>query len=63
MHRKGHLTTIIARWMGREIKSSLAADHKKCAANAASTVESHLGNSAVKEAWRALKGWYRLVED
>jgi hypothetical protein len=43
--------------MGREIKSLLAADRKQRAANAASTVESHLSNGAVKEAWRALKGW------
>ncbi len=46
-----------------KIKSLLAVDCKQCAANAASTVESHLSNGAVKEAWRALKGWYRLVED
>jgi hypothetical protein len=56
MHRKGHLTTIIAHWMGRKIKSLLATDCKQCAAKAASTVESHLGNGAVKEAWHALKG-------
>jgi hypothetical protein len=49
--------------MGREIKSLLAADCKQHAANAASTVKSHLSNGAVKEAWRALKGWYRLAED
>ncbi len=63
MHRKGHLTTIIACRMGREIKSLLAMDRKQCAANATSTVESHLGNGVVKEAWCALKGWYRLAED
>ncbi len=51
------------RRIGREIKSSLAADCKQHAANAASTVENHLGNGAVKEAWRTLKGWYRAVED
>ncbi len=49
--------------MGCEIKSFLAADCKQRAANAASTVESHLSTGAVKEAWRALKGWYRLAED
>jgi hypothetical protein len=49
--------------MGREIKSLLAVDCKQCAANAASTIKSHLSNGAMKEAWRALKGWYRLVED
>jgi hypothetical protein len=49
--------------MGREIKSLLAVDCKQCAVNAASTIESHPSNGAVKEAWRALKGWYRLVED
>jgi hypothetical protein len=49
--------------MGHEIKSLLATDRKQRATNAASTVESHLSNGAVKEAWRALKGWYRLAED
>jgi hypothetical protein len=49
--------------MGRKIKSLLAADRKQRAANAASTVKSHLSNGAVKEAWQALKGWYRLAED
>jgi hypothetical protein len=63
MRRKGHLTTIIACQMGREIKSLHAADRKQRAANAASTVESHLGNGAVKEAWRALEGWHRSAED
>ncbi len=63
MHRKGHLTTNYAFWMGRKIKSLLAADCKQCAANAASTIESHLSNDAVKEAWRALKGWYRSAKD
>ncbi len=63
MHRKGHLTTYYARRMGREIKSLLAADCKQRAANAASTVKSHLSNGAMKEAWQALKGWYRLAED
>jgi hypothetical protein len=63
MRRKGHLTTCLARRMGREIKSLLAADRKQRAANAASTVESHMSNGAVKEAWRALKGWYRSAED
>ena len=45
------------------MKSSLATDCKQCAANTASTVESHLSSGAVKEAWRALKGWYRSAED
>jgi hypothetical protein len=49
--------------MGCEIKSLLAADCKQRAANAASTVESHLSNSVMKEAWQALKRWYRLAED
>jgi hypothetical protein len=49
--------------MGRKIKSLLAVDCKQRAANAASTVKSHLSNGAVKEAWRALNGWYRLAED
>ncbi len=49
--------------MGCEIKSFLAVDCKQHATNAVSTVKSHLSNSAVKEAWRALKGWYRLAKD
>ncbi len=49
--------------MGRKIKPLLAADRKQRAMNATSTVESHLSNGAMKEAWRALKGWYRLAED
>ncbi len=49
--------------MGRKIKSLLTADCKQRAANADSTVESHLSNGAVKEAWSALKGWYRSAED
>jgi hypothetical protein len=60
---QGHLTTAIPHWVGHEIKSLLSADCKQHAVNAASTVESHLSNSAVKEAWHNLKGWYRLAED
>jgi hypothetical protein len=45
------------------MKSFLAADCKQCAAIAASTVKSHLGNGAMKEAWHAFKGWYRSAED
>jgi hypothetical protein len=63
MRRQGHRTTAIAHWMGCKIKSLFAADYKQCATNAASTVESHLSNGAVKEAWSNLKGWYRWVED
>ncbi len=59
MRRKGHLTTCLACRMGREIKSLLAADREQHAVNTASTVKSHMSNGAVKEAWRALKGWYR----
>jgi hypothetical protein len=63
MGRKGHLTTYYARWMRCKIKSLLAADGNQRDANAASTIKSHLSNGAVKEAWRALKGWYRSAED
>jgi hypothetical protein len=49
--------------MGCEIKSLFTVDCKQCSANAASTVKSQLSNSAVKEAWSNLKGWYRSVED
>jgi hypothetical protein len=50
MRRQGHLTTAITHQMGLKIKSMLAADHKQCAKNAASTVERHLSTGAVKEA-------------
>jgi hypothetical protein len=63
MRRRGHLPTYYAQWIGHEIKSLLAVDPKQGAVNAASTVENHLSNGAVKEAWQALKGWYRLAED
>jgi hypothetical protein len=59
----GNLPLTKACRISRKIKSSLAADRKQRAANAATTVESHLGNGAVKEAWRALKRWYRAAEN
>ncbi len=62
LRRQGRLTTCVAHQMGREIKSFLVADCKQRAANATSTIESHLSTGAVKEAWRALKGWYRSAE-
>jgi hypothetical protein len=58
-----NLPLAAAHRIGREIKSSLAADRKQRPANAASTIESHPSNGAVKKAWRALKGWYRAAED
>ncbi len=61
MRRQGHLTTLVTHWMGCEIKSLLAADCKQRAANTASTIKNQLSNSAVKEAWCTLKGWYRLA--
>jgi hypothetical protein len=63
MWRQGHLTTVIARWMGCKIKSLFVVDCKQRTANTPSTVESHLSNGAVKEAWRPLKGWHRSVKD
>ncbi len=63
LRRRGRLTTYYAQRMGRKIKSLLAADHKQRVVNVTSTVKSHLSNGAMKEAWRALKGWYRLAED
>jgi hypothetical protein len=47
----GNLPLFAAHKIGRKIKSSLAADCKQRATNAASTVESHLSNGAMKEAW------------
>ncbi len=63
MWRQGHLTTSIASWMRPKIRSLLAGDCKQHTANAASTIESHLSNGAVKDAWRNLKGWYKSAED
>jgi hypothetical protein len=63
LRRMGNLPLAVAHRIGREIKSSLAADCKQCATNTASTVKSHLSNGAVKEAWQALKGWYWAAED
>ncbi len=59
----GNLPLTNTHRISRKIKSSLTADCKQHATNAASTVKSHLGNGAVKEAWRALKGWYRAAEN
>ncbi len=50
LRRMDNLPLTASRRIGCEIKSSLAADRKQRAANTASTVESHLGNGAVKEA-------------
>jgi hypothetical protein len=63
LRRMGNLPLTAVHRISREIKSSLAADRKQCTANAASTVESHLSNGAMKEAWQARKGWYWAAED
>jgi hypothetical protein len=63
LRRMDNLPLAAAHRIGREIMSSLAADCKQHAANAASIVKSHLSNRAVKEVWRALKGWYQAAED
>jgi hypothetical protein len=63
LRRMGNLPLAAAHRIGGKIKSSPAADRKQHAANAASTVESHLSNGSVKEAWGALKGWYWVAED
>ena len=63
LRKQGTLLNCIACQMNRKIKSLLTMDRKQCAANAASTIESHLSAGAVKEAWYALKGWYGLAED
>jgi hypothetical protein len=63
LRRTGNLPLTAVRWIGYEIKAPLAVDCTPCAAQVASTVQSHLSNGAVKEAWRALKGWYWAAED
>ena len=63
LRQQGNLPLHVARQLGREIKASLAADRRQRVVNAATEVESHLGAGAVKEAWRTLKGWYRLAVD
>ena len=59
----GNLPLTVAHWIGRKIKPSLVVDHTQCTANTTLTIKSHLSNRAPKEAWNALKGWYRAVED
>jgi hypothetical protein len=63
LRRMGNLTLTVVRRIGRKIKSSFAADCTQHTTNAASIIKSHLSNGALKEAWCALKGWYRAMED
>ncbi len=57
------LSQAAARNLGRKIKASLKADCLKHAATTASNVEGCLAAGEFVEAWRYLKGWYRLAED
>jgi hypothetical protein len=63
LDRSGKLTQQSSRQLGRQIKASLKTDRAARAAKAASNVESHLNSGLLEEAWRELKGWYRIAED
>jgi hypothetical protein len=63
LHRKGMLSQAATRNLGRKIKACLKADCLKQVATTASNVEGCLAAGEYIEAWRHLKGWYRLAED
>ncbi len=63
LRRKGMLSQAAARDLGRKIKACLKADRLKQAATTASNVEGCLAAGDHIEAWRYLKGWYRLAEE
>jgi hypothetical protein len=61
--RKGMLSQTAERGLSQQVKARLAADHLKCAKNTKLTIEGCLAAGDFAEAWRNLKGSYRLVED
>jgi hypothetical protein len=63
LRRKGMLSQTVARGLGRQVKAGLAADCLERAKNTVSTIKGCLAAGDFVEAWRNLKGWYRLVED
>ena len=63
LRREDNLPQAAARVLGRAIKASLKEDRKKRAEKAATEVEGYLAAGELQEAWRTLKGWYRLAED
>jgi hypothetical protein len=63
LRRKGMISQAAARNLGQKIKACLKADCLTQAATTASNVEGCLAAGEYIEAWRYLKGWYRLAED
>ena len=63
LQKEGKLTQQSLRTYNRRVKAALKADRSKRAADAAETIEQKLAEGGVQEAWRHLKGWYRLAED
>ncbi len=57
------LSQTVAHGLGWQVKGQLAADRIKRAKNTVSMIEGCLAVGDFVEAWRYLKGWYRLVED
>ena len=45
-----------------QIEKALSQDRRRRAEEAGSVIEGHLIQGRVKEAWRTLKGWYRVSE-
>ncbi len=60
---KGMLSQAAACSLGWEIKARLKADCLLCATTTPSNVKGCLAEGEYVEAWRHLKGWYRLAED
>ena len=48
--------------LGGRIKASLQQDWKERTEKVAAEVEGHIDAGQIKEAWHAIKGWYRKVE-
>ena len=63
LRRRGMLSLAATRRLNRQVKALLNSDRKQRAKTAAETIEDHLGSGNLKEAWRALKGWYAQASD
>jgi len=63
MANGGRLTRRGYRKLSRKVRASLKRDRQKRAHEAGTTMESHLESGELQEAWRVLKGWYRMAED
>jgi len=63
MANGGRLTRRGYHKLSRKVRASLKRDRQKRAHEAGTTMESHLESGELQEAWRTLKGWYRMAED